>query len=212
MKLPFSRTIKSWLAAKNANRARDGWSFSDFRREMVIAEWAAWQQFYLPIDVRNKIILDVGAGEGETALFYLKHGAREVICIESDVQSFQILKQNSINHPLKGFNKRFEIDDLSLIQEFNIDFMKIDIEGYEQSLLGSKLSIPCVCEVHGLQLRDSFRNEGWRIAYAEKTHKESGCICYAYWMPEPDRLLDKILVQQQNSTDGEPNLRSCLAE
>src|SRR2546422_2291721 len=44
-------------------------------------EW--WHEAYLPSEsIEGKCVLKVRAGNGETALFYLLHGAAHVVCIE----------------------------------------------------------------------------------------------------------------------------------
>jgi hypothetical protein len=58
----------------------------------------------------------------------------------------------------------------------------MDIEGYEEALLGVKLETPAAIEVHGLQLCDKFEAAGWRIkALNEECEKGYGCTKYAYW-------------------------------
>jgi len=146
---------------------------------MILGEIQDWRQHYLPIKVEDLVILDVGAGEGETAKFFLDHGAAKVICIESCHEAFTHLKENAVANRLVPLNKFFEISDLST-QSF--DFLKMDIEGYEESLLQTELSCPAVVEVHGLQLRDKFQKAGWRIKYPSVSEaKGYGCTCYAYW-------------------------------
>ena len=146
---------------------------------MIRSESFDWDKHYLPISVRNLVVLDVGAGEGETARFFLQKGAAKVICIEPSHDSFKYLKRNSVSHPIVPINKFFEMSDL-LTQSF--DFLKMDIEGYEESLLETELIKPAVVEVHGLQLRDKFQKVGWRIEYQRvEDIKGYSCTTYAYW-------------------------------
>src|SRR6059036_536600 len=54
-----------------------------------------WHQWYLPPDgVEGKTVVDMGAGCGETAQFYLLHGAKHVIAIESETHFVDFLKHN----------------------------------------------------------------------------------------------------------------------
>ena len=62
-------------------------------------ELSVYRMFYLPIPVRGKVVLDVGAGEGETALFYLANGAKHVICVEANMESCKVLQLNSVVKP-----------------------------------------------------------------------------------------------------------------
>ncbi len=146
---------------------------------MIIHESLSWKKHYLPISLRNLTVLDIGAGEGETARLFLDNGAAKVICIEPSYEAFIILRRNAVSHPIVPINKSFEMSDL-VTQSF--DFLKMDIEGYEECLLGTKLSCPAVIEVHGLQLRDRFEAAGWRIEYPSlEDMKGYSCTTYAYW-------------------------------
>lgn len=181
VRAPFMRTINEVRAERRfrASLEASNWHFSGFREKMIRQESLDWKRHYLPISVKNLVILDVGAGEGETAKFFLDNGARKVICIEPSKESFMYLKRNAASHPIVPLNKFFEMLDL-LTQSF--DFLKMDIEGYEESLLETKLSCPAVVEVHGLQLKDKFQKAGWRIKYrSPQDVKGYNCLTYAYW-------------------------------
>ena len=64
-------------------------------------------------------MLDAGAGCGETALFYLNHGAKHVICVEPPGEALRMLKKN------------FGGDSRVTIVESSVDLIKCDIEGAE---------------------------------------------------------------------------------
>ena len=181
IRYPFSRTISKWTSERKfrAKLEATDWYFSVFRMEMIIHQSSDWNKHYLPIKVKNLTVLDVGAGEGETARLFLENGAAKVICIEPSQESFIYLKRNSLSHPITPLNKFFEMSDLST-QTF--DFLKMDIEGYEESLLETELAHPAVIEVHGLQLKDKFQKAGWRIEYPSlEDIKGYSCTTYAYW-------------------------------
>ena len=181
LRYPLSRTINEWVTTRRwrASLEESGWHFSVFREGMILRETQDWSQHYLPISVQGKVILDVGAGEGETAKFFLDHGAAKVICIEPCPEAFLFLKENAVPNRLVPLNKFFEISDLSTQ---SIDFLKMDIEGYEESLLETELACPAVIEVHGLQLRDKFQKAGWRIEYPNFVDaKGYSCNSFAYW-------------------------------
>jgi hypothetical protein len=177
--IPFSGTIKKWCTQRKilSELKETNWRFSEKRLDLLLAE--DWARYYLPIDVTGLTILDVGAGEGETAKFFLDHGATKIICIEPEPIAAKTLNANALNHPgkIEVYPRFFELSDLSLKH----DFMKMDIEGYEESLLsGIQLSAPAVIEVHGLQLRDKFRKQNYRID-DEPNRNGIGCISFAYW-------------------------------
>jgi predicted rRNA methylase YqxC with S4 and FtsJ domains len=83
-------------------------------------ELDVWHRAYLPI---GRTVLDLGAGCGETAQFYLNHGAERVICVESNPSFLTLLRQNFGNDP------RITIIDA------NIDSIKCDIEGSEKNMI-----------------------------------------------------------------------------
>ena len=92
----------------------------------------------------------------------------------------QYLDINKHNHPnrITAINDKFQISQLNIPH----DFLKMDIEGYEEVLLGVKLKTPAAVEVHGLQLCDKFEAAGWRIKpMNEECAKGYGCVKYAYW-------------------------------
>jgi hypothetical protein len=184
LKLPFSRTFQNYFIEMQEKKqlaiALSGWSFSNFRVGMIKTETSDWEKHYLPVDLRGKVVLDIGAGEGETAMFFLKHGASKVVCVESCPDAYTYLAVNQRNHPhrITAINSKFQISQLNNPH----DFLKMDIEGYEEVLLGVKLVTPAAVEVHGLQLSDKFEAAGWRIKpMNEECAKGYGCVKYAYW-------------------------------
>jgi SAM-dependent methyltransferase len=84
------------------------------------AELEGWHKWYLPVE---DTVLDVGAGCGETAFFYLNHGAKKVICVESDPKAVELLRTN------------FGGDHRVVIVEAHVDSIKIDIEGSERNMI-----------------------------------------------------------------------------
>jgi hypothetical protein len=44
---------------------------------MIQTESLDWKKNYLPISVNNLVVLNVGAGEGEIARFFLANGAEK---------------------------------------------------------------------------------------------------------------------------------------
>lgn len=180
MKIPFSRTIKKYIQLKQVGRLLKDWDFSSRRSEMLIAEYLDMKTNYLPINISGLTILDVGAGEGETALFYLAYGAKKVICVETNPQCFSNLERNSQRHEIIPALLPFSLD---MLTSYKFDFMKMDIEGYEECLLDVELEKPSVIEVHGLQLRDRFAEKGYRISnrILSEGYYQSCSTSYAFW-------------------------------
>src|SRR5207249_11634647 len=80
-------------------------------------ELESWHRLYLPVKGN---IVDMGAGCGETALFYLRHGADRIVCFESHPSALECLKAN------------FGTDPRVTIIPMRIDDWKSDIEGSER--------------------------------------------------------------------------------
>jgi predicted nicotinamide N-methyase len=120
---------------------------------IVWREGIDWESEYLPRSVRGKRVLDVGAGCGETALFYLSYGAKKVIAIEPDPDACVLLRHNLADLIDSGLvecrQKLFELDDLS-----NIDFVKMDGEGCEEELLKLNSLPKIIMETHGKVLSE----------------------------------------------------------
>ena len=114
---------------------------------MTKREWAEWEMFYLPMPVKDKVVLDVGAGCGETAAFYLHHGAKRVVAIESNPLTYDILCRNITSNqmPVEPILSTFDLSHLKIKH----DLLKMDVEGAESLLLdyGGSLGA-CTIEVH----------------------------------------------------------------
>jgi len=114
---------------------------------MVREELPLWERLYLPRFLEGKTVLDVGAGCGETAFFYIYHGAKRVVCIESDPLACKLIEVNRqrLNLNIEIICSKFNLEHLYIPH----DFMKMDIEGGEVELLKFDGPIaPCVIEVH----------------------------------------------------------------
>lgn len=93
---------------------------TDLHRGMLESELDIWHKTYLPC---GETVLDVGAGCGETAQFYLNHGAKRVIAVEGDPVACGYLRDN------------FGRDNRVIIVGAHLDHIKIDIEGGEKDML-----------------------------------------------------------------------------
>lgn len=94
--------------------------------DWVRAELEMWHADYLPA---GKTILDVGAGCGETAYFYLKHGAERIIGIEADPKAVEAFRQNFPEAVIVPSSAKL------VLVEAVLDHIKIDIEGGEKGLV-----------------------------------------------------------------------------
>jgi hypothetical protein len=83
-----------------------------------------WHLYYLPRKpLAGKTVLDLGAGCGETAKFFLNHGASRVVCVEPDNKCLDYLRKNFGNDPR-----------VTIVSDF-VDHIKVDIEGAEEGMI-----------------------------------------------------------------------------
>lgn len=90
-----------------------------YSKKLLETELERWHDEYLPV---RGTVLDLGAGCGETAHFYLLHGAKRVIAVESYERAYQMLCNN--------FNGNPRVIPIHA----TIDKIKCDIEGSEEDL------------------------------------------------------------------------------
>lgn len=142
---------------------------SSWAKVLFFKEAEEWEKEYLPpYGVRGKTILDVGAGCGETAYFYFKHGAAKVICIEPNLASVEMIKRNAKKHGwnIEIYSRRFILKDMDL----KFDFAKIDCEGGERILLMKQSLPPLAMEIHSLGLARAFKTLFPQMKVYQKYH------------------------------------------
>ena len=126
------------------------------RAGMMLYEWRTWTRCYVPraFDFSGKTVLDVGAGEGETVELYRLMGAKRFLCVEPDPQRAARLRENVARN---GWDAEVFEEPFSLkLLEREFDFLKMDCEGCESALIGTRVAFPCVLETHGSSTTDSF--------------------------------------------------------
>jgi hypothetical protein len=159
------QAIKSLEEDDNGNEYLyiDGWRFDISYGLMYLKESRRWN-YYLPLNgVKGKLILDVGGGCGETAKFFLEHGAFRVDIIESNEKCREFLDYNSEYHNIRAWIKKFDIRD---IYYDYYDLIKLDIEGYETELIPylDEFNIDMVLETHSRYVTDKFIEKGFSYA------------------------------------------------
>jgi len=142
---------------------KDGFIFytTPYFARVMLSEWKVWEKYYLPpFSLKGKTVLDVGAGCGETAIFFAKHGASKVVVVEKEREYEKFLKVNlflnRINHELylEAFDPEKHMK--------NVDFIKMDIEGGERVLADKEINIPMVLEAHGEEMKKLFLKKGFK--------------------------------------------------
>tara|TARA_B110000438_G_C15791920_1_gene641085 strand:- start:1003 stop:1971 length:969 start_codon:yes stop_codon:yes gene_type:complete len=78
---------------------------------------------YSEIDVKNKIVIDIGANIGDTAIYFISKGAKNVIGVEPFPKNFNLAKKNILKNKMQ--------ENIKLIQSgcsSKSGFIKIDAE------------------------------------------------------------------------------------
>jgi hypothetical protein len=132
------------------------------------------ERVYDLIDVNSKIVIDIGASIGDSAIYFASRGAL-VYAYEADDERFDNATYNIAINNLQNkiFLQKRSIDSNNEIVEIcskNVKtdvFLKIDCEGCEHQILKNKLPsnvLACVLEYHGESktLIDSLKSQGFR--------------------------------------------------
>lgn len=126
-----------------------------------IREWQFWEESYLPhFSLKGRTILDVGAGCGETAFFYLLHGVNKVVAIEPSIKAVECLRENvEVNKwNVEIIPEEFKLEHLKIPH----DFLKMDIDGAETILFNTQIDEPCVVEAHNDPTKQEFEKKGFK--------------------------------------------------
>ena len=127
-----------------------------------------WNAEFFGISYRDKVVLDLGAANGDSAEYFLFEGAKKVYAVDGDPNRCRKLAKNA-----KMFDGKLElvgcifINDSELLERlilaYKPDIVKSDIEGAEQHLL-------------------NMQNEVWRAVpeYIFEFHENYGFISPAF--------------------------------
>jgi hypothetical protein len=132
---------------------------------LYVTEHAKWNTDYMPPGgLKGKRILDVGAGCGESAMWFLKEGARQVLCVENNQECRSYLERNARLN--KGVSVLMGAFNPGEHLWYHIDLVKMDIEGYEVLFADylddhPEFNVDCVVEVHSVYQKDRFLKLGF---------------------------------------------------
>jgi predicted RNA methylase len=125
-------------------------------------------------DCKNKLILDIGGANGDTADYFLEKGARVVIAIDCSSELIQQCRRNSkeFNLPIVCICMRIDSSEkwIQILQMFQPEAVKVDCEGCEIYLKDVPSEIislvpEFLIETHSDEiqniLENKFRSEGY---------------------------------------------------
>lgn len=191
------------------------WKLRDCNDERMKRDVYDGNEYRVPEDVTGWRIVDVGAHVGTFVRLCLERGAAEVVCVEPDLQSMRTLMENLADHRDKvklvhaavwdrdciGMLSQHtdstgrtlctdgvdvECVKLDRVLSGEVDFLKIDAEGAEYSIIGSsrfpgvkRLAIEfhgayCGGEGQAEESRRLLRQMGFRETRWDRVHPEYG--------------------------------------
>lgn len=111
--------------------------FSDKSSKYEIFEQFKCNQ-YRNLNVKKKVVFDIGSGVGDTAIYFSINGAKKIYGFESEKERFETGIENIAINRIKNaclFNEF--VKTLNIIERFTKEnvVLKIDIEGNEHQLL-----------------------------------------------------------------------------
>jgi hypothetical protein len=139
-----------WRSKRVRQFEQEGFIFCNESKDGLSNEWGVWKKYLPPRSIaRDALILDVGARDGDTALFYCLNGFRNLRLVEPN-QAHHHMLDNNVRLLRKRFDARIEVrktpfdrDDLN-----GVKFVKFDCEGCESEIDLDRLNIPYVAELH----------------------------------------------------------------
>jgi hypothetical protein len=140
--------------------------FSGQYAGLIATEWSSlWEKYYLPPRsiAHDGLIVDIGAGEGETAIFYMKHGYTNFRLVEVEPASLPFLSFNV--EILRRHGCRVDVKYRSAKNEdmVSASFIKMDCEGCEMGLIADyPKDVPSVIEVHSNDAASKYAMLGFR--------------------------------------------------
>lgn len=149
---------------------KDGWRLNYESAEIMAREYPEWKYYLPPFNLKDKVILDIGAGCGETARYYLLNGAKRVICIENNEVCIKYLDYNSYHFNIFVIPYDFSFE---MLFDLDYDYCKIDIEGYESLMINAyELGLfelnrlkPTVIEAHSHYCINKLKEMGFKEIY-----------------------------------------------
>lgn len=127
-----------------------GFKLSDYGESSIINEWSVWKKEYMPPrqTYGTELLVDVGARDGDSAIFYFFQGFRNFRLIEPDPRLGILLLENA--DVMRKLGSKVEVIPSRFLPR-HLDraaFVKFDCEGCEYEVDLPSLKVPYVAEIH----------------------------------------------------------------
>ncbi len=135
-------------------RAIKGYALKEYD---YIEQKLYWENWYLPpfSIKKDDLILDVGARDGDSMIFYFEHGYRNIRLIEPNLDYVKNLRHNIKILQKKGMKIEVRIKPFGREDLKGVQFAKFDCEGCEYEIDLTQLQIPIVAEIHERKSKDN---------------------------------------------------------
>jgi hypothetical protein len=95
------------------------------------------------MDVKNKIVLDIGSNYADTAIYFIFHGAKRVYGYDMNKEYCEagnrIVRANNMGNKIKLFNKKIgkKTNLCNIIKDLGLEdaVLKIDTDGHEREII-----------------------------------------------------------------------------
>lgn len=158
------------------------WKGNELLFENSATQYELYELFltepYKQLDVKDKTVVDIGAGVGDTAIMFMLSGAKEVYAFEPDKKRYDAarknLKMNNIKHVHLIRKSVTSLDQVNKYCKAKNMVLKSDCEGAEHLIFGntSKLAFKkygdMIMEFHGgyIDIKNILERRGYTINYS----------------------------------------------
>lgn len=140
-----------------------------------------YDAMYGGVDYAGKVVLDIGADEGSTAVYFLLHGAKQVVCSEKNPAMVKALQEYAAGEPRVVVQPAMEsaAQVEGWLRAFAPEVAKVDVEGAEVVLwdvVPEALRMPAVwvIETHSRHIHANTMALFSGLGYAVRVVKEWG--------------------------------------
>jgi len=164
----------------------------DYDRKRLIFKYLPWaayplnevfvKEVYGRLDVKGKVVVDVGASIGDTAIYFSLKGAKHVYGFEVNSQRWGLSRENLKKNSIKNATLYLSPFKPSLVKQ-KASVLKVDCEGCEYSLFrklgaGLKNFDQIIVEYHmgSAELSKRLSSLGFEIEFLTPKNRQLGVM------------------------------------